>query len=297
MSNISDHKLTRMKKEDIIKLFRETEEKLFGFTASAEKAVVEIEELNERIDDHMIQEAMNKKTINELNESNKKLMEKVKFYQNQKDNNKKRDNKIFDYFEKGMLEKIEGLEAHNKELQLEVIRLEELCKQKHNNIELLEKEKEELIEECKEKNKWNEKLQEHHDRSNERICVYMSSLLNIENELNNLRVNDEKILKSYAKPKTIDSNINQWITDCCEECENIKDGIIEVAPTELDNLYCDFKEWAQKEEIDSPTRNIFRENLKIWQKNSRFGLQIGEKKRDAGINGYEAKPRFNLKVI
>ena len=40
MSNISDHKLTRMKKEDIIKLFRETEEKLFGFTASAEKQAV-----------------------------------------------------------------------------------------------------------------------------------------------------------------------------------------------------------------------------------------------------------------
>jgi hypothetical protein len=49
MSNISDHKLTRMKKGDIIKLFRETEEKLFGFTASAEKALVEIKELYERV--------------------------------------------------------------------------------------------------------------------------------------------------------------------------------------------------------------------------------------------------------
>ena len=44
-------------------------------------------------------------------------------------------------------------------------------------------------------------------------------------------------------------------------------------------------------------RNIFKENLKIWQANSRFGLHIGEKKIDAGVNGYEAKPRFNLKVI
>jgi len=200
MSNTSDHKLTRMKKGDIIKLFRETEEKLFGFTASAEKAVVEIEELNERIDDHMIQEAMNKKTINELNESNKKLVEKVKFYQNQKDNNKKRENKISDYFEKGMLEKIEGLEQQNKELQEEVFRLEDLSKQRffeNEKFKVLEKEKEELIEECNEKNKWNEKLQEHHDRSNERMQIYMGYLHDMQTAINNLRLNDEEILKSY----------------------------------------------------------------------------------------------------
>lgn len=169
MSNISDHKLTRMKKEDIIKLFRETEEKLFGFTASAEKAMVEIQELNERIDDHMIQEAMNKKTINELNESNKKLMDKVKFYQQQKENNKKKENKVADYLNNGLIEK----------------------------VELLEKEKEELIEECKEKNKWNEKLQEHHDRSNERMQIYMGYLHDMETAINNLRLSDEEILKSY----------------------------------------------------------------------------------------------------
>ena len=200
MSNTSDHKLTRMKKGDIIKLFRETEEKLFGFTASAEKAVVEIEELNERIDDHMIQEAMNKKTINELNESNKKLVEKVKFYQNQKDNNKKRENKISDYFEKGMLEKIEGLEQQNKELQEEVFRLEDLSKQRffeNEKFKVLEKEKEELIEECNEKNKWNEKLQEHHDRSNERMQIYMGYLHDMQTAINNLRLNDEEVLKSY----------------------------------------------------------------------------------------------------
>ncbi len=176
MSNTSDHKLTRMKKGDIIKLFRETEEKLFGFTASAEKAVVEIEELNERIDDHMIQEAMNKKTINELNESNKKLVEKVKFYQQQKENNKNKENKVADYVNNGLIEKIESLEVINKNL---------------------EKEKEELIEECKEKNKWNEKLQEHHDCSNERMQIYMGYLHDMEIARNNLRLNDEEILKSY----------------------------------------------------------------------------------------------------
>jgi len=173
MSNISDHKLTRMKKGDIIKLFRETEEKLFGANVGhkmfVEQTDTEIQELNERIDDHMIQEAMNKKTINELNESNKKLMEKVKFYQVQKENNKNKENKVADYLNNGLIEK----------------------------IELLEKEKQELIEECKEKNKWNEKLQGHHDCSNERMQLYMGYLFNMENELKNLRVSDEEVLKSY----------------------------------------------------------------------------------------------------
>ena len=166
---MSDWKLNRMKKGDIIILLRKTEEKLFGFSESANKAVVEIEELNERIDDYMVQEDMNVKTIKELNESNKRLMEKVKFYQDQKENNKKKDNKIADYLNKGLIEK----------------------------VELLEKEKEELIEECKEKNKWNEKIQQHHDLSNERIHLYMGYLHDMETAVNNLRLSDEEVLKAY----------------------------------------------------------------------------------------------------
>jgi chromosome segregation ATPase len=158
MSNISDHKLTRMKKDDIIALFRETEQKLLGTCMLEEavkelewkvadeegknkKHVVEIEELNDRIDDHMVQEDMNVKTINELNESNNKLMEKIKFYQVQKENNKNKENKVADYLNNGLIEK----------------------------IELLEKEKEELIEECKEKNVKNEALEEEVQKWKEQV--------------------------------------------------------------------------------------------------------------------------------
>lgn len=321
-SNMSDWKLNRMKKSDIIALFRETEQKLFGFTTSANKAVVEIEELNERIDDHMIQEDMNKKTINELNESNKKLMEKIKFHQVQKENGKKRENKISDYFEKGMLEKVEGLESHNKELEGEVVRLEELCKQKHDMIDKFEKEKEELIQECKDKNEKNELLEEevqkwkeqvdenykhHYDQfepvllENEKLTAennrFRNKMMLFQNLLTFTSDEFESILKQHPNPNVIDPLINEWITDCCEELENDTSGVQEIAPTELDNLYCDFKEWAQRESHDAPKRFTFKENLKIWQANSRFGLDIGEKKSDAGINGYEAKPRFNLKVI
>lgn len=275
-NTMSDWKLNRMKKSDIITLLRKTEEKLFGFTASANKAVVEIEELNERIDDHMIQEDMNVKTINELNESNKRLMEKVKFYQVQKENNKNKENKVADYLNNGLIEK----------------------------IELLEKEKEELIQECKEKNEKNEQLEEEVQKWKEQVEENYKHHYDqfepvlLENEkLKGMIYDFNSRFNRYVEDCNSVKIVNQWITDCCEECENIKDGIIEVAPTELDNLYCDFKEWAQKEDFDAPRRNRFKENLKIWQANSRFGIDIGEKKSDAGVNGYEAKPRFNLKVI
>jgi chromosome segregation ATPase len=282
-SNISDHKLTRMKKGDIIALFRETEQKLFGFTTSANKAVVEIEELNERIDDHMIQEDMNKKTINELNESNKKLMEKVKFYQDQKENNKKKDNKIADYLNNGLIEKIESLEELNKNLEKEKEELIDVCKNKNEMNEALEEEIE----------KWKQDIDENYKHHYDQFEPVL-----LENEKLKEKIYDlNRLFNNYVQDWNSVMIVDKFIKDCCEECENIKDGIIEVAPTELNNLYCDFKDWCLKEDLDAPRRNRFKEGLKKWQENSRFGLDIGEKKSVTGINGYEAKPRFNLKVI
>jgi chromosome segregation ATPase len=266
MSNISDHKLTRMKKDDIIALFRETEQKLLGTCMLEEavkelewkvadeegknkKHVVEIEELNDRIDDHMVQEDMNVKTINELNESNNKLMEKIKFYQVQKENNKNKENKVADYLNNGLIEK----------------------------IELLEKEKEELIEECKEKNvkneeleeevqKWKEQVEEnykhHYDQfepvllENEKLTAenkrFRSKMIGFQNLL--MKTNDEfqSILKQHPNPNVIDPLVNKFINEKCEEVENDTSGVQEIAPTELDNLYCDFKEWCSSSEHVEP---------------------------------------------
>jgi chromosome segregation ATPase len=300
-NTMSDWKLNRMKKGDIIAVLRETEEKLFGANVGhkmfVEQTDTEIQELNERIDDHMIQEAMNKKTINELNESNKKLMEKVKFYQDQKENNKKKDNKVADYINNGLIEK----------------------------IELLEKEKQELIEECKEKNvkneqleeevqKWKEQVEEnykHHYEQLEPVLLeneklkaenkrFRSKMMGFQNLLSYTSDEFKSILRQHPNPNVIDPLVNKFINEKCEEIENDTSGVEEIAPTELDNLYCDFKEWSStSEHVEQHymKRHIFKENLKIWQANSRFGIDIGEKKSDAGVNGYEARPRFNLKVI
>jgi chromosome segregation ATPase len=194
---MSDWKLNRMKKSDIIAVLRETETKLSGYRQSAQDNAGQICVLNDNIDDHMIEEATLKKTIQELNESNKKLMDKIKFYQSQKEKNKKRDNKILEYFEKGMIEKLNIVDDKNKELEDEVARLEELSKQRFFENEKLKNENKELIEECKDKNKWNEKLQENYDLANNRLQNYMSYLHDMETAINNLRVTDEEILKAH----------------------------------------------------------------------------------------------------
>jgi putative DNA primase/helicase len=92
--------------------------------------------------------------------------------------------------------------------------------------------------------------------------------------------------------------IGQWINDCCVQVENTKEGVNEYAPGEFDNLYAEFKEWcSSQEEKNPPEKKAVKEALKKWQASSKFGLSIGKKKVDSGVNGFEMKPRFNLKVV
>jgi len=92
--------------------------------------------------------------------------------------------------------------------------------------------------------------------------------------------------------------IGQWINDCCAQVENTVDGVNEYAPGEFDNLYAEFKEWcSSQEEKNPPEKKGVKEALKKWQASSKFGLSIGKKKVDSGVNGFEAYPRFNLKVV
>jgi len=320
---MSDWKLNRMKKSDIIALLRETEEKLLGIFMLEEA----VKELEWKLADEEGKNKKHVKTINELNESNKKLMEKIKFYQDQKENNKKKDNKVADYVNNGLVAKIESLEAINKNLEKEKEELIQECKTKCNWNEALEEEVQKWKEQVEENYKHhydqfepvlleNEKLKKENKQLEAKVklglSIHQNHLYNLDeiesyidsvNEcLLNLRKNDEKLIieEKYPTQNGIDPLVNKFINEKCEEVENDTSGDQEIAPTELDNLYCDFKEWCSDTEDINPIymkRNKFKENLKIWQANSRFGLDIGQKKSDAGMNGYEAKPRFNLKVI
>ena len=92
--------------------------------------------------------------------------------------------------------------------------------------------------------------------------------------------------------------VGQWIAERCVEADNeiSTDGITESAPTEFAILYSEFAEWCDSEEIKNrPDKKGTKEALKKWQSKSRFGLSIG-KKNEGLPNGWEANPKFNLKM-
>ena len=89
-----------------------------------------------------------------------------------------------------------------------------------------------------------------------------------------------------------DQIMDQWIECETEECETV---------TEFRILYDYFTDWCL-EVLGRLSNNIpdmasFREYLKKWQEKSKFGLEYGKKKADAGPNGYTVKLKFNLKLI
>ena len=96
--------------------------------------------------------------------------------------------------------------------------------------------------------------------------------------------------------------IGQWISAQCEPADHelCADGVTETAPSELKNLYIDFKDWCEEEEVTKdviPDKNKFKEALKRWQANSKYGLKMGRKKSDKQPNGCESSTKFNLVVV
>ena len=96
--------------------------------------------------------------------------------------------------------------------------------------------------------------------------------------------------------------VGQWITDQCKQADNelCADGVTESAPSELKNLYKDFKDWCEEEEVSKdviPDKNKFKEALKKWQSKSKYGLKMGKRKTDKKPNGCESAPKFNLVVV
>ena len=113
------------------------------------------------------------------------------------------------------------------------------------------------------------------------------------------------LIPNAVKEKTNDYRnendiIGQWIAQKCIDVHNniSADGISEVAPTSLQNLYDSFKEWFEEEECSTrmPDKKTFKEALLKWQAASSYGLSISKKKSDKKINGSHAEPLFNLRV-
>tara|TARA_R110002012_G_scaffold136456_2_gene290872 strand:- start:1083 stop:1691 length:609 start_codon:yes stop_codon:yes gene_type:complete len=190
-SDHSNHKLRRMKKEGVVDLFREMEKlhyKLWETKISlGNTAGEQAQRIENLLDDLAIAEAENhkfKSTVQELNESNNKLVKRVKFLEEKQKIAKKNEESPPKLFKK----------------LIEV------------NTEL-EKEKEDLIEECKNKNIINEKLvddieglnqemvdQKHFyektlGRQNDRLSLYLTCFYHCNSTLNDLKLADEQLLK------------------------------------------------------------------------------------------------------
>ena len=89
-----------------------------------------------------------------------------------------------------------------------------------------------------------------------------------------------------------DQIMDQWMEQETEECETV---------TEFRTLYDYFTEWCVEVlgrlSNNVPDKLSFKKHLKKWQGESKFGLNYGKKKKEAGPNGYEANMLFNLKLI
>ena len=119
-----------------------------------------------------------------------------------------------------------------------------------------------------------------------------------EYDMNSINIPDEVKTKTNEYRNNNDL-VGQWIDQNCMEEDNIisTDGITEQAPTDFENLYDDFKEWCEGEEIrNCPDKKSIRNSLKKWQEKSRYGLSYGKKKSESGANGYEKSMKFNLKI-
>jgi len=93
--------------------------------------------------------------------------------------------------------------------------------------------------------------------------------------------------------------VGQWISASCDEAPNLvsTDGVTETAPTDINTLHTEFKDWVEEQEIAKyivPDKKKFKTALLKWQEKSGYGLKIGKNAGDKKVNGTPNDPKFNL---
>jgi putative DNA primase/helicase len=101
--------------------------------------------------------------------------------------------------------------------------------------------------------------------------------------------------KAYRNENDI---VGQWIDQCCQPADNIpdKDGI-ERAPSNIDNLFYQFKIWCQEQGHKAADKKKTKDDLIKWQEKSSYGLLIGKTMAQGLPNGSDRKPLFNLVLV
>ena len=118
-----------------------------------------------------------------------------------------------------------------------------------------------------------------------------------EYDKHSIHVPDEVRTKTRAYRNDNDL-VGQWIDQCCELAPNIvgQNGVNEFAPLDYEDLWMEFKEWCEDQEIKKPDKKSTRESLLKWQSKSSYGLDISKKKGDKCVHGTFSAPRFNLVI-
>ena len=101
----------------------------------------------------------------------------------------------------------------------------------------------------------------------------------------------EEVFKETSQYKQDSDIITNWFNSSIEETEPI-DGI---APTTMDTLYDNFKEWCLSEGIDkkdAPTKKKIKEALIKYQEKSTYKAQWGKDK----MNGNKNSPKFTFRT-
>ena len=101
--------------------------------------------------------------------------------------------------------------------------------------------------------------------------------------------------KSYRNDNDV---VGQWIDQCCEIADYVigSNKVDKYAPSEFDDLYRDFKEWCDEQEMRKPDKKTTREALLKWQGKSSYGIDISKSMSDKCVHGTYTNPKFNLKV-
>ena len=112
-----------------------------------------------------------------------------------------------------------------------------------------------------------------------------------------IKIPDEVNGKTKAYRNENDT-VGQWIEQECEECENkMYPNGDELAPTNFEDLFFEFKNWCSKQGYKPPEKKKTKETFIKWQEKSKWGYCIGRKKSDKRPNGTQSNPCFNLKIL
>ena len=144
----------------------------------------------------------------------------------------------------------------------------------------------------------NKKLKDSYNEKLDSKDKEISELIDIANE----RQMDLQIYKKkYEESKSFRQvQISQWMEQNCIEVDNVTDlKGMSYAPTHFENLYDNYVEWCEEEDLFRGDKKTFKTEILDWQEKSKYGLSIAKTKKDSEgyPNGYLKSPLINLKML